>query len=143
MIPGFGFSVGDFIAGVKLAQCAARAFDNGAGARPQYRSLIVELNNLVCALKEIRDIQFDDSNASQKSALEEAALQCQEIVETFLEQNVKFQSSLGEEQTASRLRSNLHKVQWAIWKTNEVDQLRTEILGHTSTINTLLIAKQS
>ena len=141
--PGFGFSVGDFIAGIKLARDLVQALNDGAGAKPAYRRLTTELGNLLCALKAVRCVQVDNSHTSQKAALEEAASSCQETIENFLTRNAKFQSSLGEERTISRLRANLHKIQWAVGKKDEIDRLRTGILGHMSTINTILITMQS
>lgn len=143
--PGFGFSVGDFIAGIKLAKDLVQALSNGTGAQPAYRHLIAELNNLVRILNDIRSIQLVTaaSDNSQTAVLEETASQCQRTIEAFLQKNAKFQSSLGDKRTTSRLRANLHKIEWAVGRKNEVDQLRVEILGHTTTINTILIAMQS
>ncbi|KAL2012480.1 hypothetical protein VTN00DRAFT_5 [Thermoascus crustaceus] len=141
---GFGFSVGDFVTGIKLAKDLVQALSNGTGAQPAYRRLIAELNNLVRVLNDIRSVQLtSDSDNSQTAVLEEAVSQCQRTIEAFLQRNAKFQSSLGDKRTASRLRANLHKIQWAVGRKDEVDQLRVEILGHTTTINTILIARQS
>ncbi|KAK2808907.1 hypothetical protein FQN49_008667 [Arthroderma sp. PD_2] len=143
MSAGFGFSVGDFIACTKVAKSIFLAFREGTGASPTYQRLVADLNSLMYGLEEIRYLQFDESQKSQKLALEDVAIRCQQTIEAFLQQNAKFKASLGKEQTASRFRTRLHKVEWALCMKTEVDTLRTEILGHTTSINTLLITLQS
>ena len=139
-IPAFGFSFGDCVAGIQLVKDLITALNDTVGAKVQYRRLISELHGLERALTEVRYLQVEDSRASQKIALEQAAFQCQESIEGFLKRNVKFKASLGVETTSSKWswRANLHKIQWALCKENDVDKLRAEITGHTLTINTLL-----
>ena len=138
--PAFGFSVGDFIACINLVRSLSTALHDGAGAKLQYRRLITELINLERALTEVRYLKVEDSQASQKIALEQAALQCQESIEDFLRRNAKFKPTLGAQTTSSKWswRANLHKIQWALCQEDAVDKLRAEITGHTLTINTLL-----
>jgi hypothetical protein len=139
-VPAFGFSFGDFIAGIQLVKDLITALNDTVGAKLQYRRLISELISLERALTEVRHLQVQDSQASQKIALEQAALQCQESIEDFLRRNAKFKTSLGAHTTFSKWswRANLHKIQWALCKEDAVDKLRAEITGHTLTINTLL-----
>ncbi|KAM5456233.1 hypothetical protein MaudCBS49596_001254 [Microsporum audouinii] len=143
MAAGFGFSVGDFIACTKVAKSVFLAFREGTGASSTYQRFVADLNSLMYGLEEIRYLQFDESQKEQKLALEEAAVRCRQTIETFLKRHAKFKASLGKEQTASKFRTRLHKVEWALCMKTEVDTLRTEILGHTTSINTLLITMQS
>lgn len=136
--PAFGFSVGDFVAGVKLVKDLINSLDEAAGARPVYQRLIADLRSLEGALNGVKDLQVHISQAHQKVALEQAASQCQRCIETFLVENTKFQATLGVQSTASRWRANLHKFQWAICKRDVVEKFRMEITGHALTINMLL-----
>jgi hypothetical protein len=140
VIPAFGFAVGDFIAAINLVKNVIQALQDGAGAKPQYRHLINELINLERALTEVRYLKIEDSQASQKIALEQAASQCQDTIEGFLNENAKFNSTLGSQLTSSRWswRTNLHKVQWAICKGDAINKFRAQVTGHTLAINTLL-----
>jgi hypothetical protein len=139
-VPAFGFSFGDFVAGIQLVKDLVTALNDTAGAKMQYRRLIGELVVLERALTEVRYLQVQNSQASQKIALEQAVFQCQECIEDFLKRNIKFKASLGVETTSPKRswRANLHKIQWALCKEDEVDKFRAEITGHTLTINTLL-----
>lgn len=113
--PGFGFSVGDFIAGVSLINKLIRALNDAAGSRAAYRKLISELLILHEALTEISILQLDSARESQKIALQRVAIQCQTSIEIFLEKNAKFRDLLGLQTslTSSIWRTNLHKIQWA------------------------------
>lgn len=140
--PFFGFSLGDFIAGLKLVKDLVEALNDSVGAKPSYQRLIAELVNLERALTEVRSLQVDDSQASQKIALEQAASQCQENIANFLEKNAKFSSTLGTSPTCSKWRTNLHKIQWGLCKADAMDKFRAEISGHVLTINTLIATIQ-
>ena len=138
--PAFGFSVGDFIAAITLVKDMVLALQDRAGAKLQYRRLVAELMNLERALTEVRYLKIDASLLPQKTALEQTASQCQETIEDFLKQNAKFSTTLGTQSSTSRWnwRANLHKIQWALFKDDAIDKLRSETMGHTLTINTLL-----
>ncbi|ORX95829.1 hypothetical protein BCR34DRAFT_607832 [Clohesyomyces aquaticus] len=136
--PVFGFSVGDFIAGVKLVKDLIESLDDAVGAKPAFRCLIAELRSLEGALAEVKNLEVDPSQVSSKLALEHAASQCQHSIEAFLGKHVKFQIALGEQASGSTWRTTLRKVQWAVCKQDVVDKFRAEITGHVLTINTLL-----
>lgn len=142
--PGFGFSVGDFIAGISFVRKLIRALNDAAGSRLAYRKLISELLNLEDALTEVSKLQLSQAQESQGLALQRVATQCQTSIETFLRKNIKFKESLGT-QTHTALptwRVNLHKMQWALCRDTAVDDLRTEIAAHTATLNVTLATIQ-
>lgn len=140
--PGFGFSVGDFIAGVTLVRKLIRALDNSAGASTSYRQLTSELSELENALTSVSDLQLNSAQAVQKIAVERVASQCQLSITTFLNKNVKFKSLLeinsGQHTSTPWWRAGLHKIQWALCKDSAVQALRTEIRAHTTTLDLLL-----
>ncbi|KAF2028074.1 hypothetical protein EK21DRAFT_102145 [Setomelanomma holmii] len=141
--PAFGFSVGDFIAGIKLVKDLVDSLDEVSGAKPHFRSLITELRHLERALTEVKALQVDLSQASQKLALEQVALQCQDCIEAFFKKNTKIQDALCSQSTASAWRANLRKFQWTICRQDAVDKFRAEVKGHVLTINTLLATIQA
>lgn len=140
--PTFGFSVGDFIAGVSLVRKLIQALNDSAGARASYRQLISELSDLDGALTAISNLQLSPAQSAQKIALEQVASQCQLSITTFLDKNAKFKGSLGvapgQPTSAPRWQASLHKIQWALCKDNGIKALRTEIQAHTRTLNLLL-----
>ncbi|CRG92826.1 hypothetical protein PISL3812_09897 [Talaromyces islandicus] len=140
--PAFGFSVGDFLAGIDLVKDLIKALNDTAGAKPAYQNLIAELLSLQNALAEAQGVQVDDSRIDLKIALVQVASRCQSNIENFLNKNVKFQSSLGDQPTSSKLQTNLHKIQWTLCKEDAINNLRKEITGNTQTLNTLLMTMQ-
>ncbi|KAJ4414464.1 hypothetical protein N0V82_007913 [Gnomoniopsis sp. IMI 355080] len=137
--PGFGFSVGDVLAGLHVVRKLIRALNDTAGSRPAYRSLISELLNLQEALTSVNNLQVDPAQAAQKLALDQVAQECQGSIERFLSKNAKFENSLGVRPSSlSAWRSCLHKVQWALCKESEIEGLRTEIAAHSTTLNLIL-----
>jgi ferredoxin-NADP reductase len=140
--PAFGFSVGDFIAGIKLVKDLIDSLDEAAGAGPAYRRLAAELRSLERALTEVKNLRIHPSQAAQKVALEQAASQCQDCIETFFCENTKFSNTLGALATKSKWRTNLCKFQWAVCKPDAVSKFRAEITGHVLTVNTLMATIQ-
>jgi hypothetical protein len=140
--PAFGFSVGDFVAGIKLVKDLIDSLDEAAGAGPAYRRLAAELRSLERALTEVKNLRIHPSQAAQKVALEQAASQCQDCIETFLCENTKFTNTLGALATKSKWRTNLRKFQWAVCNSDAVSKFRAEITGHVLTVNTLMATMQ-
>lgn len=136
--PGFGFSVGDVLAGAHVVRKLIRALNDTAGSRPAYQKLIAELLGLDDALTEVHKLKGDPTQAVQMMALSKVAQQCQRSIEEFLRKNAKFDSSLGIQPSLSTWRSSLHKIQWALCKESEIEGLRAEIAAHTATLNLIL-----
>ncbi|KAI9725277.1 MAG: hypothetical protein M1828_003291 [Chrysothrix sp. TS-e1954] len=140
MVVPFGFSIGDFIAGIGLVRDLIKALEENTGANADYRELVRELRNLKRALKAVNDLQVDDALRPQKVAAEHAALQCWNVIQTFVERNAKFTPTLSIQSTGScpKWRQNLRKLQWAMNKTDEVRKLRAAIMAHTTAIQIIL-----
>lgn len=140
--PPFGFSAGDFIAGVSLVRKSIRALNDSAGARASYRQLVSELSELDEALTGVSNLQLSPTQSAQKVALEQVVSQCQNSITAFLNQNSKFQRSLatasGQPSSTTRWKASIHKIQWALCKDGAIQTLRTEIQAHTRTLNLLL-----
>lgn len=135
--PGFGFSVGDFVAGVSLVRKLIRAINDTAGSRAAYRKLISELLNLEEALENINSLQIALEHEPQKLVMQRVVTECETSIETFISKNAKFSQSLGLQSSATlpSWRTNLHKIQWALCKDKAVDDLRTEIAAHIATLS--------
>ena len=142
MVPPFGFSTGDFFSGISLVHEIIKALEDSAGSSSQYRGLIKELYALERALLEVKNLDLDQSEWAQQLALQQAATQCQETIDTFLRTVHKFQPALSNGASSSRLRDGLRKIQWALCKRDDVDKFRAQISGHIASINILLVTIQ-
>ncbi len=59
MLPTFGFSVGDFVAGINLVRELIKALEDSAGSSAEYLALIKELYSLERALLEVKHLNLD------------------------------------------------------------------------------------
>lgn len=142
--PGFGFSVGDVLAGLHVVRKLVRVLNDAAGARAAYWRLIAGLLDLEEALagvdRLLQQRQEAEGDPAQKMALGRVAGQCRVRIQTFLDKHAKFQDSLGAGVGVrpSSWRTSWHKIQWALCKDESIDELRTELAAHTTTLNLIL-----
>lgn len=141
MVP-FGFSVGDFVDGIELIRQACNALKSSAGSSKEYQDLIHELYSLERSLLEVKHLDVAETLRPQKTAVEQAALQCQETISQFLSKISKYHRSLRVGGSGSNWRDRLRKIDWALYKKEEVQEFRAKIQGHTSSIITLLMTLQ-
>jgi len=138
----FGFSFGDFVDGIELIRQLINAVKDGAGSSREYQDLVHELYSLERALLEVKRVQAIDELRPQRIAMEQAALQCQETISQFLSKISKYQPSLRVGGSGSTWRDGLRKIQWALYRKEDVQRFRAQIQGHTSSIMTLLMTMQ-
>lgn len=142
MLPPFGFPIGDFVSGINLIRELIKALEDSAGSSAEYRELIKELYSLERALIEVKHLDFDESQHSQGVALKQAATQCQQTIDEFLQKIRKFQPALRTGGSKSSWRDGLRKVEWALYKKEDVERFRAQLNGHTASINLLMMTLQ-
>lgn len=142
MVPPFGVSVSDFIAGINLIRELIKALEDSAGSSSEYRELVKELYRLERALIEVKQLNLDGSRSNQEIALRQAAAQCQETIDGFLQTIRKYEPALSNNGMKSSLQSGLRKIQWALCKKDDVDRFRAKVSGHTAAISILLMTVQ-
>jgi hypothetical protein len=135
---GFGFSVGDFLAALELVGTVIDALRESSHAGTNFQSLIQELYALETALLHIKRLDLDESQHADQVALQNAACQCQRMIDAFYAKVRKYQPHLRDGGTNSRLRDGWAKIKWAVCRQEDVDTFRAEIRGHTSSLEMLL-----
>jgi hypothetical protein len=138
----FGFSVGDFIATLELIQDVVEALKESHGSSADFQELIRELYSLERALSVVKKLEVSPAQHSQLDAVKQAATQCQITVDTFLRKNKKFLPTLGAAGAQHKWKGVLHKIQWRVYRKDDVDEFRAALSGHTSSINMLLLTVQ-
>ena len=144
MVP-FGFSVGDFVAGVDLLIDAIHSLSNTYGAQAAYRELQGELQSLNSGLNGIRTLSLDSPDEIEISAVVEAVDRCHACVENFIRRNSKFKSleaTPGKRWSLIALKQCGRGVEWAIWKTDDVAKFRVQVQYHSGAIGMLLATLQ-
>lgn len=138
----FGFSVGDFVDGVELVRQVISSLKDSAGSSKEYQDLIHELYSLKRALLEVKHLNIDETLGPQKTALEQAAIRCQDTISQFLLKIEKYQPSLRAGGSGSSWRDRLRKIQWTLYRKEDVRWFRAQIQGHTSSIMMMLTTIQ-
>lgn len=144
--PGFGYSVGDFIATIELIVKVVAAFKDSGGASAEYQQVVQELETLLQLLKHIDTIKSTESNLAHVNAIKGVALSIQEPLQKFLDKVTKRYGSLGANQQKGRgalglcagLSTAGRKVQWAVVMEKDIAKLRATVGTSVSSILLLL-----
>ena len=139
--PIFGFSVGDFIAGINIAIDVIKACKDTGGASSQYAGVLVEFEAYLALLHKLQD-----PNVPRSTEINNLASGCEQPVKQFVTKIEKYRSSLAKSagpydslnQTARFLRTFPRKAQWAMVAKKTVDELRLGIGPHLSAIGLLI-----
>lgn len=142
MSVGFGFSAGDFIAALELVTTVVTALRDSGGSSAEYQALISQLYTLETALLRVKRLELDDSQHAEVVALRQAASQCQRTIDAFWEKIRKYQPSLREGGSGSRVKDAWRKVKWAVCKKDDLVKFKADLVGHTESIELLLTTVQ-
>lgn len=145
MAVGFGFSMSDLFAALKIIKDSVEAVSDKRGAAADYADLASEIGSLWDGLEAVGEIQSDpDLSEKQIAAIKRAVDACYDSVESFLESISDYRPHLGS--NSAGFASNYRKIKWALCKKDDVAKFRGQLGRHISSINMLLItfqAKQS
>lgn len=136
----FGFSAGDFIAALQLVSIVIDALRDSSDSSTEYRALISQLLILETALLKVKRLNMDEEQHAEVVALRQAACQCQNTIDTFLEKIKKYQPSLRAEGSGSGsgVRDMWFKIKWALCKKDDLANFKADLIGHTESIELLL-----
>jgi len=142
MSVGFGFSVGDFITAIKLLWSIVDAVKECGESTAEYRGLIEDLWHLETAFTQVTRLEFDECLASERDALKKAAEHVEAIIRRFNDKTKKFKEPLSIGGSGSKVRDSWKKVQWALFKKEDVARFREQLRDCTGTINLLITTAQ-
>ncbi|OBT55540.1 hypothetical protein VE04_04276 [Pseudogymnoascus sp. 24MN13] len=138
----FGFSVGDFITALELVATVVAALRENGGASSEYREIIRQLYSLETALISVKRLEVDPAQNAELVSLQQAAAQCQLTIDSFWKKVQKYQPHLRAGGSSSRLKDGWMKIQWAMCKKEDVARFKADLVGHTESIQLLLVAMQ-
>ena len=142
MAVGFGFSMSDLFAALKIIRDSVDAVNDKKGAVADYAILASEIGSLWDGLEAVQEIQTDpDLSEKQIAAIKRAVDACYDSVESFLASISEYQPHLAT--TSSGFTSNYRKIKWALCKKDDVAKFRAQLGRHISSINMLLITFQA
>jgi hypothetical protein len=135
MVVGFGFSVGDFIAGIRLFKGAIESFSATRGARADYTELRKCLSTLEASLTAANRF----TTPLHQAAIEPIVVNCKECIANFLVRTAKFALLKDKSTDTSRLRAGLRKVQWSLCEKEKVLELLQNLNSHISALQLNLL----
>ncbi|KUJ20515.1 Metallo-dependent hydrolase [Mollisia scopiformis] len=95
MAAPFGFSIGDFIAAIELVGTVIDALRSSGSASTEYRELVSQLLSLEMALIQVKNLEFEECQYAEVTALRQAAVRCRGTIDAFWEKVKKYQPALG------------------------------------------------
>ena len=139
---GFGFSVGDFVASIKLAGTVIDSLSSSSKSSAELQEIFYQLHSLETALKDVKHLEMDESRHVEKLVLMQSAAQCQETINDFLRKTESYQPHLLQNKDAITAKDQWKKVKWALCKKKDLAQVKVDLLVHTESINLLLTTLQ-
>ena len=146
MSAGFGFSVGDVIAGLRLIKQSVEALQDSKGSSADCEALDHEIDSLKDSLEAVDDLHLDErlgASSKQSIAVREAIERCWRCIDQFLSVTAGYRQWLrGKVPSHLAWKANLKKIQWALCKKDDVKKFRAQLERHSSSINMLLVTLQ-
>lgn len=138
----FGFSAGDFIAAIELVATVIDALRESGDTSSEYREIVRRLYSLETALLRVKRLEVDPAQNAELVSLQQAAAQCQRTIDNFWTKVQKYQPHLRIGGTSSGLKDGWMKIKWAICKKEDVTRFKADLIGHTESIQLLLMTMQ-
>ncbi|KAF2827955.1 hypothetical protein CC86DRAFT_404988 [Ophiobolus disseminans] len=126
----FGFSVGDFIAGIKLLKRGFHALSDARGAKADY----LELRKTLDTLDEALDAATRLTTPENRAAVEAEVVGCKRCIKTFLSDFSKFELLRSGPANANKLTFALRKLQWSLCKNEDVQRFKEHLETHTTSL---------
>ena len=127
MSAGFGFSVGDFVAAIKLVGTVLDALRNARRASREFAEIVQLLSTLEVCLIKVKEVGLEDSENPRDALLCRAGTQCRLTIQAFWTQVRKYQPHLQSIEHSSKLRGSWMRVRWTLCKQEDVVTFKAEI----------------
>lgn len=134
----FGFSVGDFLAAIELVHDLATALSDGHGSSLKFQGLVQELYSLERVMVEIKNLEVSTELESRLWMVQQAASHCQTAIGNFLQKSDVYMRCLRQGGSANWWKDAFYKIKWAVYKADDVDELRACLRGHAAAMGLML-----
>ena len=139
----FGFSVGDFVAGIELIHKAAKALRSTSGATGHYQQTILDLELIESVLRRVQGLSPTSASQETIQKIQLCGRACHVPLDHFLQKAKKLEPYLNFNKSSSaaafyHIRKGGNKLRWAILLEEDVAKLKASISPGLEIINTLL-----
>lgn len=132
--PAFGFSVGDFLAAIKLLKKAAKALQESSGATSQFQQAAVEIESIHDVLNRVQSLRPRDCNEGTIRKVHLCALSCHIPLARFIAKLKELEPHLAHSTEARdstclgwRLAKTRQKLEWAFTLKSELAKLKQQL----------------
>lgn len=134
----FGWSTGDIAAAISLVYRLIQALDSCEGAVGDYRKALSFLQDLNRTLEPLQEFTAWNAYPAYGQDIGEQVGHIKVPVEQFLAAVLKYKPTLGSNCLPGRHRNCIRKLQWYIFMSTKVLNLKKKIKSHMRIINALL-----
>lgn len=134
----FGWSAGDIAAAASLVNRLIQALDSCDGAACDYREDLSFLRDLNCTLEPLQGFTAWNAYPAYGQDIGEQVGHIKVPVDQFLAAVLKYEPSLGSNAPEGRHRHCVRKLQWYIFMSTKVLNLKKTIKSHMRIIDTVL-----
>ncbi|KAH4045249.1 hypothetical protein HBI56_157010 [Parastagonospora nodorum] len=138
MVVPFGFSVGDFIAGIKLLKSVVYSLSDARGAKADYS----ELRQTLDVLEKALDAAGEFSAPQHQIAVGDEVANCKECVKRFLVGFKKFELLKSGRGGTNRVQFAVLQIQYSLTKKDDVRKFRDHLEVHVSALQLQLAVFQ-
>lgn len=126
----FGFSAGDFVAGIKLCKNAFEALSDARGARADYAALRETLDVLEKAFNAANQV----SARHTRPVVVKQISNCKECIQRFLKDFAKFELLKNVSADQDKVKFAFRKLQWSLCKEGDVRKFREHLQIHVDAL---------
>ncbi|KAK2758041.1 hypothetical protein FQN54_004447 [Arachnomyces sp. PD_36] len=146
VVPAFGFSTGDFIAGVHLIAKIIQALQDSSGAAVECQGLCQDLQILQALFEQLQETPPSTVSLNYYNAVRGLALTVRPQLQVFLGKLEKYRNAFANSGTSliPKLGSAPRKLQWTLKMQDEVAEIRSIVTMKVTTTSlslTLLVGK--
>jgi hypothetical protein len=138
----FGFSISDFVTTVKVVHNLTAVLSKSRLSSSELQQLIQESKGLESTLLTLKGIEVTSFQQDQLDLTKQAASQCLNTIQEFVEKVKKYRPALGAESTKGPWNRRLRAIQWQLCTKEELNIFRQKLTAHTSAINLMLLTLQ-
>jgi hypothetical protein len=130
----FGFSVGDFLAGLQLVYSVSASLKASTGSRAKFQHLISELDDLGEVLQAIKTLPCPPGQEPRLFTIQNAVTKCNEDIAAFVQKKKRYKKAFDAKAGEKWWISVSKKVSWELFEKGDISEFKDVIHGHTTNL---------
>ncbi|KAI9712502.1 MAG: hypothetical protein M1812_006918 [Candelaria pacifica] len=123
---------------VKVIAKASNALKEAGGSVSEYQEVLQYLNGLLLTLQHLQNLNIQPTNPAILNAIRAQCASSEQPILEFVGNIQEFEKALGVQSSKNAISGSHKKVQWGLFVTKRVEQLRNKIGANLEMIHLLL-----